>query len=153
MVYTINCLTVRVVVIKEIHFERPELVREAHVQFQLLRNASRSEGPLPVARRITTRAPRYSSNACTSPPTGAYAFHEITASSAVEFFLHHEDRQARVDNCMVFAIIYVLTLACIFDRYFEFALKKKRTGVAKEQYARPIHRIQQFKKNKISSYI
>jgi len=117
IVYTVNCLTVRVVVIKEIYFERPELVREAHVQFQLLRNASRSKGPLPVARRITTRAPRYSSNACTSPPTGAYAFHEITASAAVEFFLHHEDRQARVDNCMVFAVIYVLTLACIFDRY------------------------------------
>lgn len=46
---TINCLIARVAVIKEIYLERTTFTRVAHVQFQLLRNASRSEGPLPVA--------------------------------------------------------------------------------------------------------
>jgi len=106
---TVNCLIVRVVVIKEIYLERPELPPSGKrmYSFSYYEMLQGQKGRYRLhQRRITTRAPRYSSNACTSLPTGAYAFHEVTASSAVEFFLHHEDRQARVDNCVAFAIIY-----------------------------------------------
>lgn len=125
MANTVNCLIVRVVVIKEIYLERLSPSGKRVYSFSYYEMLQGPKGRYRLhQRRITTRAPRYSSNACTSLPTGAYAFHEITASSTVEFFL--EDRQARVDNPMTFATTHMLTLACIFERHFELTLKKKQ---------------------------
>lgn len=125
IVNTVNCLIARVAAIKEIYLERLELPPSGKrvYSFSYYEMLQGPKGRYRLhQRRITTRAPRYSSNACTSLPTGAYAFHEVTASSAVEFFLQIDKRGWTIGWLLL--AIYMLTLACIFERHFEFVFKK-----------------------------